>query len=168
MLTEPAGGPTYLPRSLRLALGHSCHCSYWRVRAPMVTSRHSRNGNRREPPIHQRHGDPTLTESFCSIGSYDLNAMSLLKSTSSSSDHIVQAPFPLPFPQHHSYSQGLYGEQYAPRERSHMRIVIDGVGRSITEFTSTRELVLAIRDAIKGTSHVQLYAYTRHYANSTR
>ncbi|KAI0656411.1 hypothetical protein C8Q70DRAFT_1056644 [Cubamyces menziesii] len=31
-----------------------------------------------------------------------------------------------------------------------MRIVIDGVGRSITEFTSTRELVLAIRVAIKG------------------
>ncbi|EIW56998.1 uncharacterized protein TRAVEDRAFT_127409, partial [Trametes versicolor FP-101664 SS1] len=34
--------------------------------------------------------------------------------------------------------------------RSHMRIVIDDVGRPLTEFKSTRELVCAIRDAIRG------------------
>ena len=158
MLTEPAGRSTYLPRSLRLA----CYCSNRRVRAPMVTSRRSRNDSRREAPIHQWHGDPTLTESFCSTGSYDLNAMALLESTSFSSNHIVQASFPRPFPQHQTCSRRLHLQRYAPRERSHMRIVMDGVGRPITEFTSTRELVLAIRDAIKGTSHVQLYTYAQH------
>ncbi|PCH38927.1 hypothetical protein WOLCODRAFT_158462 [Wolfiporia cocos MD-104 SS10] len=35
-------------------------------------------------------------------------------------------------------------------ERSHMRIVLDSVGIPLSEFSSTKELVEAIRDAIKG------------------
>ncbi|RPD54999.1 hypothetical protein L226DRAFT_424930, partial [Lentinus tigrinus ALCF2SS1-7] len=36
------------------------------------------------------------------------------------------------------------------RERSHMRFVVDTIGRSITDFHSTRELVEAMLDAIRG------------------
>ncbi|OBZ71047.1 hypothetical protein A0H81_09295 [Grifola frondosa] len=36
------------------------------------------------------------------------------------------------------------------RERSHMRLVMDTLGKPLDEFESTRELIEAIRDAIKG------------------
>ncbi|KAI0645961.1 hypothetical protein C8Q79DRAFT_1010843 [Trametes meyenii] len=59
--------------------------------------------------------------------------------------------FPMIYPQHQTYSWRLaQGETSWHHERSHMRIVIDDVGRSLTEFTSTHELVTAVRDAIIG------------------
>ncbi|KAI0355846.1 hypothetical protein OH77DRAFT_268114 [Trametes cingulata] len=59
--------------------------------------------------------------------------------------------FPLPYPQQQTYSwRLLYGEGYAYLERSHMRIVVDDVGRPLTQFRCTRELIQAIRDAIVG------------------
>ncbi|KAI0373622.1 hypothetical protein BV20DRAFT_749729, partial [Pilatotrama ljubarskyi] len=61
--------------------------------------------------------------------------------------------FPLPYPQQQTYSWRLLyrdTEQCAYLERSHMRIVVDDVGRPLTQFTCTRELVQAIRDAIVG------------------
>lgn len=42
-------------------------------------------------------------------------------------------------------------------ERSHMRLVIETVGRPLHDFSSTRELVQAFRDAIVGTSHDSSY-----------
>lgn len=65
-------------------------------------------------------------------------------------DQLPECDYPLPHTQHQTYSWRLWGENYWHRERSHMRIVIDEIGRPLTEFHTTRELVLAIRDAIRG------------------
>ncbi|KAI0636326.1 hypothetical protein C8Q77DRAFT_1156006 [Trametes polyzona] len=71
-------------------------------------------------------------------------------STSPTDTPGVVAEFPLHYPQHQTYSWRLLDAEYQHLERSHMRIVIDDVGRPLTQFTSTRELVEAIRDAIIG------------------
>ncbi|KAI0667994.1 hypothetical protein C8Q78DRAFT_993898 [Trametes maxima] len=42
------------------------------------------------------------------------------------------------------------GEKFEYRERSHMRFVVDIVGRPLRRFKSTKELVLAMYDAIRG------------------
>lgn len=42
------------------------------------------------------------------------------------------------------------GKDYWHRERSHMRFVIDTVGKPITRFDSTQELIQAVWDAIQG------------------
>ncbi|KAH9847665.1 hypothetical protein C2E23DRAFT_787100 [Lenzites betulinus] len=85
---------------------------------------------------------------FCSTGS---SASPIVTSVDSPSDYIPSNNFPLGHPQHQTYSWRLvFGEKTWHRERSHMRMVIDDVGRPLIEFTSTRELVLAICDAIMG------------------
>ncbi|KAH9855754.1 hypothetical protein C2E23DRAFT_548789 [Lenzites betulinus] len=58
--------------------------------------------------------------------------------------------FPLPRPQHHTCSLILIDPQLWYLERSHMRMVIDNVGRPLTQFTCTRELIEAVRDAVLG------------------
>lgn len=104
---------------------------------------------------------------FSSVGSATRPTAS---SIDSPQDYVPRANFPLPYPQHQTYSWRLIEsesrekakvneeeeeiEELWHRERSHMRIVIDDVGRPLTEFKSTRELVCAIRDAIRGESHV--------------
>ncbi|KAI0328293.1 hypothetical protein GY45DRAFT_1017306 [Cubamyces sp. BRFM 1775] len=72
--------------------------------------------------------------------------------------------FPLPYPQHQTYSWrvGDEDEEYYYLERSHMRIVIDDVGRCLTEFTSSREVVAAIRDAIIGHQRAWTRAQVMH------
>ncbi|KAH9896021.1 hypothetical protein C8Q73DRAFT_462505 [Cubamyces lactineus] len=56
-----------------------------------------------------------------------------------------------PRPMHQTFSWRLaVGDDALAYERSHMRIVVDTVGRPLSRFRSTRELVAAIRDAIKG------------------
>ncbi|KAI0373612.1 hypothetical protein BV20DRAFT_937438 [Pilatotrama ljubarskyi] len=76
---------------------------------------------------------------------------------------IPSEDFPLPFPQQQTYSwRLLYGEQYTHLERSHMRIVIDDIGRPLTQFTCTRELVQAIRDAIAGHQQARERAQVLH------
>ncbi|KAJ3001105.1 hypothetical protein NUW54_g6644 [Trametes sanguinea] len=47
-------------------------------------------------------------------------------------------------------------------ERSHMRIVINEIGRPLTEFKSTRELVTALRDAVIGHQQAWLRAGILH------
>ncbi|EJF59133.1 hypothetical protein DICSQDRAFT_128435 [Dichomitus squalens LYAD-421 SS1] len=42
------------------------------------------------------------------------------------------------------------GSEYWHRERSHMRFVVDKVGRPLIKFRNTREMTAAIRDAIRG------------------
>ncbi|KAH9849646.1 hypothetical protein C2E23DRAFT_356433 [Lenzites betulinus] len=58
--------------------------------------------------------------------------------------------FPLPHPQHQTYSWRQLSPHLQHLERSHMRMVINKVGRPLTQFTSTRELVEAVRDAVLG------------------
>ena len=42
------------------------------------------------------------------------------------------------------------GPEHWHRERSHVRLVVDKVGRPLSQFRTTRELVTAVRDAIRG------------------
>ena len=44
----------------------------------------------------------------------------------------------------------MHGKKHWNRERSHMRFVIDIVGRPLTHFRTTKEMIMALRDAIKG------------------
>ncbi|KAI0750208.1 hypothetical protein C8Q80DRAFT_1233151 [Daedaleopsis nitida] len=63
---------------------------------------------------------------------------------------------PLPFPQHQTFSWAVAcNVERSYRERSHMRFIVTDVGRPITRFKTTRELILAMRDAIIG--HRQAY-----------
>ncbi|KAI0692081.1 hypothetical protein C8T65DRAFT_745297 [Cerioporus squamosus] len=58
---------------------------------------------------------------------------------------------PLHRPMQQTFSWRLTrGDKYWYRERSHMRFVVDTVGRPLTTFRCTKELVTAVRDAIKG------------------
>ncbi|OJT12266.1 hypothetical protein TRAPUB_11200 [Trametes pubescens] len=114
-----------------------------------------------EPAEHAQEPDPSNPGSasrlFSSIGSATSPSVS---SVDSPGDYVPNAEFPLPHPQHQTYSwrlvfeerkeKGEETEELWHRERSHMRIVIDDVGRPLTEFTSTHELVCAVRDAIRG------------------
>ncbi|KAH9855706.1 hypothetical protein C2E23DRAFT_774032 [Lenzites betulinus] len=70
--------------------------------------------------------------------------------------------FPLPLPQHQTYSWRLFGPQFWVYERSHVRMVIDEVGRPLTEFTSTYELVAALRAAVIGHKHAWEKAQVLH------
>ncbi|RPD69924.1 hypothetical protein L226DRAFT_493623, partial [Lentinus tigrinus ALCF2SS1-7] len=58
---------------------------------------------------------------------------------------------PIPFPEQQTFTwRSTRGRDKGFRERSHMRFVIDIVGRPITSFRSTKELITAMRDAIIG------------------
>ncbi|KAI0644499.1 hypothetical protein C8Q79DRAFT_912773 [Trametes meyenii] len=85
---------------------------------------------------------------FCSTGS---EASPEVTTVQSGANYIPQREYPMRYPQHQTYSWRLVHDQKDwHRERSHMRIVVDDVGRPLTEFASTHELVRAVRDAIKG------------------
>ena len=57
----------------------------------------------------------------------------------------------VPFPQQQTFTwRSSRGPDKDYRERSHMRFVIDVLGRPLTSFRSTKELVMAIRDALIG------------------
>ncbi|KAI0373637.1 hypothetical protein BV20DRAFT_750961 [Pilatotrama ljubarskyi] len=88
---------------------------------------------------------------------------SSLSGESSGSDALASEDFPLPFPQQQTYSYRLlYGDEYAYMGLSHVRIVVDDVGRPITRFASTREMVQAIRDAILGHQQARERAQVLH------
>ncbi|KAI0328296.1 hypothetical protein GY45DRAFT_1372527 [Cubamyces sp. BRFM 1775] len=84
---------------------------------------------------------------FCSTGSNGPDAVPFVNP---SPGFLPDKPYPLLHPQHQTYSWRLCDKDFWHRERSHMRMVIDDVGRPLHEFTSTREMVMAMRDAIKG------------------
>ncbi|KAI0350426.1 hypothetical protein OH77DRAFT_1413071 [Trametes cingulata] len=68
-----------------------------------------------------------------------------LEASPGSSENLV------PYPLHQTWSWRLStNEGCKVYERSHMRFVVDTVGRPLSCFKSTKELVMAIRDAIKG------------------
>ncbi|OJT15456.1 hypothetical protein TRAPUB_7865, partial [Trametes pubescens] len=55
----------------------------------------------------------------------------------------------IPYPMHQTWSSRLgMGPTYHANERSHMRFVMDTVGRPLSRFKTTKELVMALRDAI--------------------
>ncbi|RDX46242.1 hypothetical protein OH76DRAFT_1356337, partial [Lentinus brumalis] len=56
----------------------------------------------------------------------------------------------LPYPQHQTCSWSTLGIRYTPLEMSHVRFAIEEVGRSLEDFKDSRELVMAVRDAILG------------------
>ncbi|OJT05826.1 hypothetical protein TRAPUB_3321 [Trametes pubescens] len=67
------------------------------------------------------------------------------------SNPVTAAIARLPHPMHQTYSWRLSTDpRYQVFERSHMRFVVDTVGLPLSEFRSTKELVMAIRDAIRG------------------
>ncbi|KAI0656414.1 hypothetical protein C8Q70DRAFT_921713 [Cubamyces menziesii] len=86
---------------------------------------------------------PRKFEAFCSLGNAHLPS-------GRQHDRCSSLDFPLPYPQHQTFSWRIIDPEYEYLERSHMRIVIDDVGRCLTDFTSTREVVQAMRDAILG------------------
>ncbi|KAI0750140.1 hypothetical protein C8Q80DRAFT_674703 [Daedaleopsis nitida] len=61
-------------------------------------------------------------------------------------------PCVLPYPQHQTFSWtiGRGDPAWTYRERSHMRFVVDVVGRPITKARNTKQVVMALRDAIIG------------------
>lgn len=81
------------------------------------------------------------------------------KSSASLSDvgiheDVNAAEFSVQLPQHQTLSWSLIRRsEYVLQERSHVRFVVEDVGRPITEFKDTRELVRALRDAIYGALH---------------
>ncbi|KAI0350409.1 hypothetical protein OH77DRAFT_1413043 [Trametes cingulata] len=73
-----------------------------------------------------------------------------------------------PYPMHETWSWRLSrGAEHEPKERSHVRFVIDTVGRPLSQFRSTKELVTAIRDAIKGHQLAMEYGGILHRDVST-
>ncbi|KAH9856224.1 hypothetical protein C2E23DRAFT_508147 [Lenzites betulinus] len=61
-------------------------------------------------------------------------------------------PESVPVPMHQTHSWRLTGGaalKFKAKERSHMRMVVDTVGRPLDDFDSTKELVMAIYDAIR-------------------
>ncbi|KAI0648643.1 hypothetical protein C8Q79DRAFT_1007230 [Trametes meyenii] len=85
---------------------------------------------------------------FSSIGSAN---SPLIGEVEGGAGYVPDGDMPMEYPQHQTYSWRLaLGKKSWHRERSHMRIVIDDVGRPLTEFKSTHELVAAVRDAIIG------------------
>ena len=57
---------------------------------------------------------------------------------------------PLHRPMHQTFTWRLRDEEMWHRERSQMRFVIDIVGRPLTQFRTTQEMTMALRDAIIG------------------
>ncbi|KAI9069513.1 hypothetical protein FKP32DRAFT_1753775 [Trametes sanguinea] len=84
---------------------------------------------------------------FCSTGRSSIPANGFRAPTP---NHVPPFAFPLPYPQHQTYSARLHGIASLHCERSHVRIVIEDVGRPLSEFSSSREMVAAMRDAIEG------------------
>ena len=135
------------PGSCAVAIWDSLKC--WSGRRPLqtrgawtgnVTSDYrprihppTRKGHLRgRPPLQVRAGSPGLRLHHCLICSFP-------------------DTYTLPYPQHQTFSWTLGQDKaFTYRERSHMRFVIDDVGRPLTTAKNTKELVTALRDAIIG------------------
>ncbi|KAJ8496367.1 hypothetical protein ONZ51_g1130 [Trametes cubensis] len=108
---------------------------------------------RKTIPLEQRIGLPGL------VGGGDLGAREVAEWEAASKPpcRVLRpranrdTPRPPPHPMHQTFTWRLtVGSDAKARERSHMRLVVDTVGRPLSRFRSTKELVTAIRDAIKG------------------
>ncbi|KAL7279513.1 hypothetical protein ACG7TL_007356 [Trametes sanguinea] len=99
------------------------------------------------PPVPPADQPADLPVPFCSTGRDNALANHFLAPTV---DHVPPFAFPLPYPQHQTYSSRFENSTRMHHERSHVRIVIADVGHPLTEFKSSREMVAAMRDAIEG------------------
>ncbi len=81
-----------------------------------------------------------------------------LSASSSSPDHPAHRPMQQTF----TWRQ-TYDDKYWHRERSHMRLVVREVGRPVTQFRDTKELVTAFRDAIIGMFYAKSTLFTFTY-----
>ncbi|KAH9884204.1 hypothetical protein C8Q73DRAFT_796322 [Cubamyces lactineus] len=104
-------------------------------------------------PLEERIGLPSLVEG----GDLGAREVAQWEAASKPSGRVLRsranraAPRPPPHPMHQTFTWRLtVGESATARERSHMRLVINTVGRPLSRFRSTKELVTAIRDAILG------------------
>ena len=78
-------------------------------------------------------------------------SVSCSSTSSLSDDSDSESDETVPFPEQQTFTwRSTKGPDLHYRERSHMRFVIDIVGRPLTSFRSTRELVMAMRDALIG------------------
>ncbi|KAJ8496372.1 hypothetical protein ONZ51_g1136 [Trametes cubensis] len=120
--------------------------------------------NKHIPP-EERTGLPNL------VGGGDLGAREVARwdSAKHPSTRVLRprrntvAPRVHPHPMHQTFTWRLAaGDAAKVRERSHMRFVVDTVGRPLSRFRSTRELVTAIRDAIIGHRLAMLRAGVLH------
>ena len=75
----------------------------------------------------------------------------------STSTSALNAPVHRPMHQTFTWRQ-VYsdGDRHWHRERSQMRFVVDIVGRPLTHFRTTKEMVMALRDAIRGNVHAHI------------
>ena len=108
-------------------------------------------------------GDSGLKDASSSSPSF--LSSSSFNSSSLSDDSVPDVP--LPFPKQQTFTwRSSRGQDKAYYERSHMRFVTDIVGRPLTDFRSTQELVTAMRDAIIGeVSHpTQLRRHLTHFS----
>ncbi|KAI0769593.1 hypothetical protein BD413DRAFT_477403 [Trametes elegans] len=68
-----------------------------------------------------------------------------------------------PRPFHQTYTWRLTrGPHWKPQERSHVRFIVDVVGRPLSKFRRSKELALAMRDALKGHSLAMRYGGILH------
>ncbi|KAL7279490.1 hypothetical protein ACG7TL_007333 [Trametes sanguinea] len=107
-------------------------------------------------------GDADRASTFSSLGNVPPSSLNHNTQAAGTQGEVLRPDFPLPYPQHQTYSWRLIDMQYSYLERSHMRIVVDEVGRGLTEFRSTRELVAALRDAVIGHQQAWLRAGILH------
>ncbi|KAI0327075.1 hypothetical protein GY45DRAFT_1168888 [Cubamyces sp. BRFM 1775] len=83
--------------------------------------------------------------------------------SSASSTPSTAAYEDIPHPMHQTYSLRLCDIDNAERmERSHVRLVVNTVGRPLSRFKSTKELVMAMRDAIQGHQLATKYGRLLH------
>ncbi|KAI0706437.1 hypothetical protein C8Q76DRAFT_771081 [Earliella scabrosa] len=99
--------------------------------------------------------EKTSPNARCMDGERDLRLPPEDSPSNSQGSSAGQASSPdtstLPYPQHQTFSWTLGQDKaFTYRERSHMRFVIDDVGRPLTTAKNTKELVTALRDAIIG------------------
>ncbi|KAI0324567.1 hypothetical protein GY45DRAFT_1288719 [Cubamyces sp. BRFM 1775] len=116
-------------------------------------------------PLGRRTGLPNL------VGGGDLGAreVALWNAAQNPPTRVLRprqntvAPRLHPHPMHQTFTWRLTGgDKERVRERSHMRFVVDTVGRPLSRFKSTKELVTAMRDAIIGHQSAMLRAGVLH------
>lgn len=85
------------------------------------------------------------------VASHSMHTQDVDPLPSHDADPSPPLEYPLPYPQYQTHTwRLLHGDKHSNRERSLVRIVVDAVGRPLTRFRSTREMIEGFRDAIEG------------------
>lgn len=119
---------------------------------------HGLSTPRESDRLRENYRHATRLSALASSAASDVHALSISQSLSSSDGSDPTLPIHRPMHQTFTWRQ-LYGEKYWHRERSQMRLVVDAVGRPITQFRSTKEMVTAMRDSLRGQITVRLVTF---------